>query len=199
MPWKKKWQPTLVFVPGKSHGQRSLGGYSPWGWKTWTRLNHHHHPGKGAQLCVTLSGGSSSQRGPQLGKSSFISEGVWIAHHSTSTSYVLSFSFIICIIQMIDVQHLFSKSLSISLVISISLCVLFCGSWCWWALTFQAMNTVLISYHHFFYSSLKLVRIFKALGNLFYMLSYNFVLKYSFQFCFLAIHSSAAAVLFNWA
>ena len=77
--------------------------------------------------------------------------------------------------------------------------VLFCGSWCWWALTFQAMNTVLISYHHFFYSSLKLVRIFKALGNLFYMLSYNFVLKYSFQFCFLAIHSSAAAVLFNWA
>lgn len=117
----------------------------------------------------------------------------------SSTSYVLSFSFIICIIQMIDVQHLFSKSLSISLVISISLCVLFCGSWCWWALTFQAMNTVLISYHHFFYSSLKLVRIFKALGNLFYMLSYNFVLKYSFQFCFLAIHSSAAAVLFNWA
>ena len=117
----------------------------------------------------------------------------------SSTSYVLSFSFIICIIQMIDVQHLFSKSLSISLVISISLCVLFCGSWCWWALTFQAMNTVLISYHHFFYSSLKLVRIFKALGNLFYMLSYNFVLKYSFQFCVLGIHSSAAAVLFNWA
>ena len=26
-----KWQPTLVFLPGKSHGQRSLVGYSPWG------------------------------------------------------------------------------------------------------------------------------------------------------------------------
>ena len=26
----KKWQPTLVFLPGKSHGQRSLEGYSPW-------------------------------------------------------------------------------------------------------------------------------------------------------------------------
>ena len=25
-----KWQPTLVFLPGKSHGQRSLAGYSPW-------------------------------------------------------------------------------------------------------------------------------------------------------------------------
>ena len=29
MPWRKKWQPTLVFLPGKSHGQRSLAGYSP--------------------------------------------------------------------------------------------------------------------------------------------------------------------------
>ena len=31
--WSKKWQPTAVFSPGKSHGQRSLGGYSPWGCK----------------------------------------------------------------------------------------------------------------------------------------------------------------------
>ena len=29
--WRRKWQPTLVFLPGKSHGQRSLAGYSPWG------------------------------------------------------------------------------------------------------------------------------------------------------------------------
>ena len=26
----EKWQPTPVFLPGKSHGQRSLAGYSPW-------------------------------------------------------------------------------------------------------------------------------------------------------------------------
>ena len=26
-----KWQPTPVFLPGKSHGQRRLAGYSPWG------------------------------------------------------------------------------------------------------------------------------------------------------------------------
>ena len=26
---EKEWQPTLVFLPGKSHGQRSLAGYSP--------------------------------------------------------------------------------------------------------------------------------------------------------------------------
>ena len=28
--WRRKWQPTLVSVPGKFHGQRSLVGYSPW-------------------------------------------------------------------------------------------------------------------------------------------------------------------------
>ena len=32
-PWVRKCQPILVFLPGKSHGQVSLGGYSPWGCK----------------------------------------------------------------------------------------------------------------------------------------------------------------------
>ena len=42
IPWRRKRQPTPVFLPGKSHGQRSLGGYSPWGCKesdTTDRLN----------------------------------------------------------------------------------------------------------------------------------------------------------------
>ena len=30
IPWRRTWQPTSVFLPGKSHGQRSLEGYSPW-------------------------------------------------------------------------------------------------------------------------------------------------------------------------
>ena len=30
-PGGEKWQPIAVFLPGKSHGQRSLAGYSPWG------------------------------------------------------------------------------------------------------------------------------------------------------------------------
>ena len=29
--WKRAWQPTPVFLPGKPQGQRSLAGYSPWG------------------------------------------------------------------------------------------------------------------------------------------------------------------------
>ena len=33
IPWSRAWQPTPVFLPGKSHGQRSLEGYSPGGHK----------------------------------------------------------------------------------------------------------------------------------------------------------------------
>ena len=32
-PLEKGWQPTPVFLPGKSPGQRNLAGYSPWGHK----------------------------------------------------------------------------------------------------------------------------------------------------------------------
>ena len=31
IPWRRKWQPTPVFLPGESHGQRSLAAYSPQG------------------------------------------------------------------------------------------------------------------------------------------------------------------------
>ena len=31
--WRRKWQPTPVLLPGKSHGWRSLVGYNPWGRK----------------------------------------------------------------------------------------------------------------------------------------------------------------------
>ena len=33
IPWRRKWQPNPVFLPGESHGQRSLVGYSPRGRK----------------------------------------------------------------------------------------------------------------------------------------------------------------------
>ena len=33
IPWRRAWQPTPVFLPGKLHGQRSLAGYSSWGLK----------------------------------------------------------------------------------------------------------------------------------------------------------------------
>jgi len=42
--WRRQWQPTPVFLPGKSHGQKSLVGCSPWGCKesdTIERLHFH--------------------------------------------------------------------------------------------------------------------------------------------------------------
>ena len=44
IPWRRKWQPTPVFLPGESHGVRSLAGYSPQGrkglpwWLRWLRI-----------------------------------------------------------------------------------------------------------------------------------------------------------------
>ena len=34
MHWRRKWQATPLFLPGKSHGQMSLAGYSPWDHET---------------------------------------------------------------------------------------------------------------------------------------------------------------------
>jgi len=33
IPWRREWQLTPVFLPGESHGQKSLAGYSSWGHK----------------------------------------------------------------------------------------------------------------------------------------------------------------------
>ena len=42
IPRRKKRQPTPVFFPGKSHGQRSLAGSSPWGCKELATTEHTH-------------------------------------------------------------------------------------------------------------------------------------------------------------
>ena len=39
-PRRRKWQPTPIFLPGESHGQRSLVGYSPWGHKESDKRAH---------------------------------------------------------------------------------------------------------------------------------------------------------------
>ena len=39
LPWRRAWQPTPVFLPGESHGRRSLVGYSPRGHKSQTWLS----------------------------------------------------------------------------------------------------------------------------------------------------------------
>ena len=42
--WRRQWHPTPVLLPGKSHGQRSLVGCSPWGcWELDTTERLHFH------------------------------------------------------------------------------------------------------------------------------------------------------------
>ena len=60
--WRRKWQPTPVFLPGEFQGQRSLVGYSPWGrqeldMSEQLTLSHFHHCG---QPCTKLLQQSSN-------------------------------------------------------------------------------------------------------------------------------------------
>ena len=40
--WRRQWHPTPVLLPGESHGQKSLVGYSPWGRKESDRTEGFH-------------------------------------------------------------------------------------------------------------------------------------------------------------
>ena len=42
--WRREWQPTLVLLPGKSHGRRSLVGCSPWGLEESDTAERLHFP-----------------------------------------------------------------------------------------------------------------------------------------------------------
>ena len=64
IPWRREWQPTLIFLPGESHGQRSLSGCSSYSGKeldtaeaTNTHVRHVaflEHPASFSFLCVSL-------------------------------------------------------------------------------------------------------------------------------------------------
>ena len=57
--WRRQWHPTPVFLPGKSHGRRSLGGFSPWGRgesDTTERLHYHF-----SLSCIEEGNGSPLQ------------------------------------------------------------------------------------------------------------------------------------------
>ena len=53
MHWRRKWQPTPVFLPGESHGRRSLVGCSPWGPQSRTWLKRLSSSSLFRQACFT--------------------------------------------------------------------------------------------------------------------------------------------------
>ena len=63
IPWRRKWQPTPVFLSRKSHGQRSLAGYSTWG----HRVRHDLAMGWQQQQPLSSSSGLARTPGWHLG------------------------------------------------------------------------------------------------------------------------------------
>ena len=72
MPWRSAWQPTLVFLPGKSHEQRSLVGYSPWGPK---KYNSFDFPQK--VWCYCWSSGQTTPKYLTMAYVTLLSPSPW--------------------------------------------------------------------------------------------------------------------------
>ena len=71
---EKEWQPTPVFLPEKSYGQRSLAGYSPWGCKNWTQCSGQTTPPittRALQLSLTFNQLVSTSCSPALAPDRF--------------------------------------------------------------------------------------------------------------------------------
>ena len=55
IPWRRAWQSTPVFLPGESHGQRSLAGYSPCSLQESDRTEATSHTHSTFRLCILLN------------------------------------------------------------------------------------------------------------------------------------------------
>ena len=68
--WRRKWQPTAVFLPGKSHGWRNLVGYSPWGRKELDMTERLHFTALATftPISITLSLFLSSKHFSSIGE-----------------------------------------------------------------------------------------------------------------------------------
>ena len=63
IPWRRTWHPTPVFLPGESHGQRSLVGYSPWGHKE-LDMTEHACAAAGMRGCASEADGTGFETLP---------------------------------------------------------------------------------------------------------------------------------------
>ena len=77
VPWRRKWQPTPVFLPGKSHGQRTLEHYNPWGCRELDMTEHSR-----MKVTTLLINWNQKDLGPRPGKWLKLPE-CWPSTHAT--------------------------------------------------------------------------------------------------------------------
>ena len=65
IPWRSMSEPTLVFLPGRSHGQRSLTGYSPWGHKESDRTEATEYEHSSIKFSCSVGSNSFQLQGLQ--------------------------------------------------------------------------------------------------------------------------------------
>ena len=82
---RRKWQPSPVFLPGESHGRKSLAGYAPWGRKELDATEHAHahtHARVGRWLESLCKGMLEGQLGSCLGSKDCFCyhQNLWLRH-----------------------------------------------------------------------------------------------------------------------
>ena len=70
-PWRRKWQPTPVFLPGEFYGPRRLAGYSSWGHKESDMTER-------LSLMITLEKSWEEEEAEECGQPATIN---WMPHH----------------------------------------------------------------------------------------------------------------------
>ena len=77
IPWRRKWQPTPVFLPGKSHGREDPGRLQSMGWQ---RIGHDWATSLSFLMCTIEEGGEASRR-LRLSHTEFISSSIVFQIH----------------------------------------------------------------------------------------------------------------------
>ena len=122
IPWRRKWQPTPVLLPGKSHGWRSLVGYNPWGslgaqlvktlpvmWETWVQSLGWEDPVEKGKSLLQYSGLENSMDSIVYGVAKSQSQLSDFHFHFTPTeihTYVLMYVYVcILTVKTIVISH----------------------------------------------------------------------------------------------
>ena len=93
IPWRRKWQPLPLFLPGESHGQRSLTGYSPRGRKESDMTEHSHTLLLLLLISSLLSGLGLMNEGIMWGSSTINTLKLPLCNSATHSSFIYCFIF----------------------------------------------------------------------------------------------------------